>query len=42
MAYDLDRTDQEKLALLMRSGHGLVVIETHEERRAVRQIRSDA
>ncbi len=38
MAYDIDRSDAEKLSLLMRSGHGLIVMETHEERRAVRLV----
>lgn len=38
MAYDLERTASERLALLMRSGHGLIVMETHEERRAVRLV----
>lgn len=38
MAYDLDRSDAERLSLLMRSGHGLIVMETHEERRGVRLV----
>ncbi len=38
MSYDLDRTEEERLALLMRAGYGLIVMETHEERRAVRLV----
>ncbi len=38
MAYDLDRSDAERFSLLMRSGHGLIVMETHEERRGVRLV----
>ncbi len=38
MSYELDRTDAERLSLLMRSGYGLIVMETHEERRAVRLV----
>lgn len=38
MSYDLDRTDSERLSLLIRSGYGLIVMETHEERRAVRLV----
>lgn len=38
MAYNLDNSPSDQLALLMRSGHSLIVIETHEERRAIQLV----
>ena len=42
MSYDLQLTPTEELALLFRSGHGLIVAETHEERRLVKAVQDAA